>query len=594
MTKALVAVNDVTVGGVYYSANIDFTDLTTQPTWTKLATTGLANLNVKVMRNDPFTPYDDIYLQLDNDNVYRWDDPVWTKIMDLATARTLSGLAAGVVGHIAINQTVAGVIYLGIQIVTTLHLLKSVDYGANWTDATVTNDIMTGLPYIAASGNYIDICTGEIYRMAYMSSNNGAAWTWQGLWNNSGGGAPIRIDPHDPQYFYYRMDSSDADLSKVKVGTITELQNGYSLTAIDTFEHQMWIDPITANHHRIIRSLSNNVAIFSTTDGWATFVDSTPTNLKTGWSNAVGALMAARENTDYCMFGITAATTQGLVEGFVGDNPTQSFIIAGTNWNVPPYTNAIPWVGTAYVAFQGIFVGEAPSSRGVYVYSVETDAFDDDHIPMKGDRSAWETVQYPDEHAEDVQEDTPQIHGPWPMASGNIAVSDGSKLVETTPAAFGIHNPVTLAADADTLLGLSTQQLTLDSQTANRVFSGPTSGAAADPTFRALVALDLATGGDATKYLRGDMTWQPFDIILDYIHEHAVNEDLSGLCDGARQVFILANEYKPEATAIYLNGLRQLLITDYTEDAGYDQITMTTAPEAGDILTADYILAGAI
>lgn len=41
------------------------------------------------------------------------------------------------------------------------------------------------------------------------------------------------------------------------------------------------------------------------------------------------------------------------------------------------------------------------------------------------------------------------------------------------------------------LLGLSTQQLTLDSQTANLVFAGPGSGAPADPTFRSLVSADL-------------------------------------------------------------------------------------------------------
>jgi hypothetical protein len=53
------------------------------------------------------------------------------------------------------------------------------------------------------------------------------------------------------------------------------------------------------------------------------------------------------------------------------------------------------------------------------------------------------------------------------------------------------HAAVTLAADADTLLGLSAQQITLDTQTANKVFSGPPSGDAADPTFRALVAADI-------------------------------------------------------------------------------------------------------
>lgn len=53
------------------------------------------------------------------------------------------------------------------------------------------------------------------------------------------------------------------------------------------------------------------------------------------------------------------------------------------------------------------------------------------------------------------------------------------------------HGAVTLAADADVLLGLSTQQITLDNQNANVVLAGPASGAAADPTFRALVWADI-------------------------------------------------------------------------------------------------------
>ncbi len=53
------------------------------------------------------------------------------------------------------------------------------------------------------------------------------------------------------------------------------------------------------------------------------------------------------------------------------------------------------------------------------------------------------------------------------------------------------HAAMTLAADADTLLGLSVQELTLDTQAANLVLAGPTSGGAADPAFRALVAADI-------------------------------------------------------------------------------------------------------
>ncbi|MBW2411890.1 MAG: hypothetical protein JRF72_19010, partial [Deltaproteobacteria bacterium] len=56
----------------------------------------------------------------------------------------------------------------------------------------------------------------------------------------------------------------------------------------------------------------------------------------------------------------------------------------------------------------------------------------------------------------------------------------------------GGHDPVTLGTSLNSnLLGLSTQQLTLDSQAANLIFAGPTSGGATVPSFRSLVAADI-------------------------------------------------------------------------------------------------------
>jgi hypothetical protein len=72
---------------------------------------------------------------------------------------------------------------------------------------------------------------------------------------------------------------------------------------------------------------------------------------------------------------------------------------------------------------------------------------------------------------------------------------------------------LTLAASADVLLGITNPagvagdpQFTLDTQTANRVFAGPTSGAAAAPTFRALVALDVPDLSGTYQPLDADLT----------------------------------------------------------------------------------------
>lgn len=53
------------------------------------------------------------------------------------------------------------------------------------------------------------------------------------------------------------------------------------------------------------------------------------------------------------------------------------------------------------------------------------------------------------------------------------------------------HDTLTLASDADIFLGLTGQELTLDVQSANLVFAGPSSGGDDDPTFRSLVDADI-------------------------------------------------------------------------------------------------------
>lgn len=71
------------------------------------------------------------------------------------------------------------------------------------------------------------------------------------------------------------------------------------------------------------------------------------------------------------------------------------------------------------------------------------------------------------------------------------------------------HAAVTLDSDAAVLLDLSSQEIGLDVQNANKVFAGPSTGADNEPTFRALVAADLGTGTpNNTKFLRDDLSWQ--------------------------------------------------------------------------------------
>lgn len=71
-------------------------------------------------------------------------------------------------------------------------------------------------------------------------------------------------------------------------------------------------------------------------------------------------------------------------------------------------------------------------------------------------------------------------------------------------------NKITLSSGADAVLAISApapgQQISLDTQSANLAFCGPTSGGAAVPTFRALVAADLPITRGSAVLVGGTVT----------------------------------------------------------------------------------------
>ena len=77
------------------------------------------------------------------------------------------------------------------------------------------------------------------------------------------------------------------------------------------------------------------------------------------------------------------------------------------------------------------------------------------------------------------------------MSNGSILASASNTDAQVAAAVSASHAAMTLATSGDTLLGLAGQALSLDTQTANFVFAGATSGASAAPTFRALVDADI-------------------------------------------------------------------------------------------------------
>jgi len=94
---------------------------------------------------------------------------------------------------------------------------------------------------------------------------------------------------------------------------------------------------------------------------------------------------------------------------------------------------------------------------------------------------------------------------------GEYLKSNGAALAPSWATPSGAaHDAVTLSTDLGTnLLGLSTQQLTLDNQNANVIFAGPSTGEAAAPTFRSMVAADVPTLNQNTTGTAANLSGTP-------------------------------------------------------------------------------------
>ena len=111
---------------------------------------------------------------------------------------------------------------------------------------------------------------------------------------------------------------------------------------------------------------------------------------------------------------------------------------------------------------------------------------------------------------------------PAALAHGNAGqvLQSGGHEANPSWVAAGGHDAVTLAVSADVLLGLSTQTLSLDTQSPNLLFAGPVSGAVLAPTFRAMVAADLGTSLSPTFDQGNFTTLHTTTILADHIGEH--------------------------------------------------------------------------
>lgn len=234
-----------------------------------------------------------------------------------------------------------------------------------------------------------------------------------------------------------------------------------------------------------------NYYLFSRSDGVYLIdpdgVITGPFALSTG-----GDAAAIHDNVDAEISALTEKGTPVIGDWFLIEDSDDGYSKKKANFD------AIPLWGSRISSMYGadIYTGE------IYTPVLYYDVGNEEIV--------WELTPISDDASEVTY--TPSVLTDWDGDADpghvNGALNQLAERIDDVEGAAG-HDAVTLDADAAALLDLSSQEIGLDTQTANTVFAGPATGAANEPTFRALVAADVGTGApDGTKFLRDDMSWQ--------------------------------------------------------------------------------------
>jgi len=485
--------------------------------------------------------------------------------------------------------------------------MVSLDYGATWASSfkwgtPVSNDGTSlgeskslGTYYWNGAQNNIGLPTC----VARYSPDSGVTRTRSDVLYAASTGAPVLLDRNDPTIAYtYQANGGLFDLAVVDGDsgnpmTVTVLQAYIADRLGGTVQRgdSIWIDPYNSAHMRILSAYDGlaNPTIKSTSDTWATL--STGTALGYGKPGALTHIQNTGDTTAVVLGDYTGGATVKIAT-LSTETDYSPEARDGANAASAPYTDSVPRAGT--LANYGIWVGQQPASKGVYVYADEQESADSawssdiaDYAllgsPMGGDRSSFRDMPadgFDVYHAEDVHAATPQIHAPWdetsPPGAGYGIISDGAKWEvssDTIALSGDLHDAVTLDADAAVILDLNGQEIGLDVQNANTVLAGPTTGVANEPTFRALAMSngdlsDVITAGvvanDILKYDGSD--WVDGRVSLDELSDVDTT--------GADAYDILRFNGATWADGRHNIRKRTAITSDTTLDDSYDFVTV--------------------
>lgn len=556
---------------IYYTDGLELAG--PPPCWTDIShglpAVEMANGWLDIFRVDPFTPTSKQYAMVEESGagsgIYKRDLSIaggwWVRMLDISQARTLTGnlfFEHPFPSHQ--NESFCGLVADPLtpgRLVATYgffcayahgpigeqhdnqFIFESLDYGVTWSLAlSVKQTYSIGEIDVRGDAVFYSSCdsgsgpvmfrslTGLAGAYDHTASLGGSAWT-----------SSPRIDPHDPTRCFCGEYSSSVitqfDLSIVGdpiVGgelTITQLRPGglpifNDYLSTKTRIDKLWVDENLAGHCR----LCDNQNIYITFDNFSTI--SSTLAVPVGSPTWPLWPLAPTDNGT----ALACGTGHGIETYSVWACEDEAIgpLIPLVNCPVPPPCTPVPGCeipyDTNYLSRYGLWIGIPPLPAGIYTHAVELDDIPgqvEEGIPLHGDRGVWEVIDYPGEHARDIDE------GTWEYHHG--------------PGVGSAHFPISLDADAGAVLDITetgaNQEIGLDEQDENLVWAGPVTAPADEPTFRRLVAADVGTGApDGTKFLRDDMTWQPAGgggscnaILTDDNFEILVDDDGFVLCD---------------------------------------------------------------
>jgi len=443
--------------GIYYTS--DFVDPAIQPTWAAI-NGGLPTLLCREFELDYFHQVDIQYVLMMNETVYRRiGGENWVSILTPAQAAVVCGTdntdpeIRSIWSDTAIEGRLWALFRDKIAYQFFCFAMKSDDYGTTWTHIHVpvggVLDIIWG---INAHRDNLFVTVSDRTDTIYYSANFGGAWVSE----IAGTGYELNYNILTPDKIWCRHDADDLGLYDPPAAMVTKQVNIHP-----SRRDSMWFDPTDANHQR----MWHGTVMYTTANGW------TNANNNGGVSDDPYTFCPRVNDNDIdqMLVGIMTGVGNYSIGALYGEADTVTSRIGGTNFAIPPYTDSVPHT-CGGACYRGIRVAEIePGSINTYAVAMPgySDTGLDRGVPMAGERGAWDALNYPLRHTDDIDIDV-GIHHTLGAGSGQASPGDHTHLPSS---AIEISSSKRLEENLGSLLLLG-DKINIVDDTHNNAFPG--------------------------------------------------------------------------------------------------------------------------